>query len=743
MSFDMLFLALGLLLLAAVILMAGFRCSHYLKQKRKERQHHQHLLESVYNLSHQGIGVVDENAHLISSNLTLKELVSAPQFDYEQPVWTFSGWSEASKLKVQQALHEVKERGIVRFEAELVDSTNGPAVFDLTIKKLPNMDNMENYYLFEGKDITAKKHAEKQLLESEARFRTYYDLQPVMMLTIDENDIIQTANKFTEELLGYSLEQLLGHKLQDFYFSPSQLSAHSALRQSKQPQPKQSQQTEPTAPFVVRRKIRYYDVNKRSLWIRENIRQIPETQQLLIVGEDVSETHLLAETLDYQAHYDLLTRLYNRNHFEQELARALLEVKQQNRSHGLLYLDLDQFKLINDTVGHEAGDAAIIYSAQLLTDITPPSAELARTGGDEFAILLRDTNENELNQFAQKILQTFNQNHFTWHAIHFNLNCSIGLRLIDHSATSTQQIHAQVDTACHLAKEEGRNRAHLYRADDENLRHRELEMECVNQVYDALAHDRVDLYAQPIIDLATTPSENMHFEVLVRLRDKDNRLISPGIFMPAIERYNLAHLIDRAVFEKTLTWFEARPEIVVRLARCSINLSGQSMGDKDFVGFLIERIKNTSLPTSKLCIEITETAAVGNMKDAMDFFTQLKALGCMIALDDFGSGLSSFAYLKTLPLDIVKIDGCFVRDMHQDEMDRVLVKSIHDLVKQLGKKTVAEFVENEEILVELISMGVDYAQGYLISEPLPLEQLVKRMMNRPVFHDTSHLLSHS
>lgn len=218
-----------------------------------------------------------------------------------------------------------------------------------------------------------------------------------MMLTVDEHDIIQAANKFTAELLGYSLEQLLGHKLQEFYCSSSQLTAQLTLGQVKPPQ-----LTESTTPFVVRREIRYLDVNKRTVWIRENIRQIPATQQLLIVGEDISEMHLLAETLDFQAHHDLLTSLYNRNHFEQELARALLEVKQQNRSHGLLYLDLDQFKLINDTVGHEAGDAAIIYSAQLLTDITPPSAELARTGGDEFAILLRDTNENELIQFAQK-----------------------------------------------------------------------------------------------------------------------------------------------------------------------------------------------------------------------------------------------------------------------------------------------------------------------------------------------------
>lgn len=293
---------------------------------------------------------------------------------------------------------------------------------------------------------------------------------------------------------------------------------------------------------MARREIQYIDNTGQLVWIRENIRQIPETRQLLIVGEDITETHLLAEQLEYQAYHDGLTGLYNRYHFEKQIVTALKEVKGNIRAHALFYLDLDQFKLINDTVGHEAGDAAIVYSAELLEQLIPDKATLARTGGDEFAILLRDCDEEEVKQFSQSILKGFNQSQFMWRGIHFNLNCSIGIRKIDYTAKSAQGVYAQADTACYLAKEEGRNRAHLYSTDDENFRHRELEMACVNQVYDALANDRLELYAQPILDITPSPSDKLHFEILVRLRDQNNELMSPGIFMPAVERYNLTSL---------------------------------------------------------------------------------------------------------------------------------------------------------------------------------------------------------
>ncbi|TVO37984.1 EAL domain-containing protein [Vibrio algivorus] len=706
-----------------VLAMVLFFIIRHFKRVRiteNQSQQSQYLLETVYDLSRQAIGIVDEKGRLISSNQTLQEWVYDPNFDYAHPVWTYGGWGEASGEKVQQAYLKAQQEGVVRLEVELIRTNIGPIILDLSIKKLPTVDGHDEQYLFEGKDITAHKLAEKRLIENEAKFRNYYQLQPVMMLTLDEHDCIQAANKFTSEILGYDNLQILGRKLQSFYAQTSEISALEKLRQ---PQKKHA--------LVARREIQYIDHMGQSVWIRENIRQIPETRQLLIVGEDITETHLLAEQLEYQAHYDGLTGLYNRYHFEQQLVTALKEVKGNIRVHALFYLDLDQFKLINDTVGHEAGDAAIVYVAELLAQLIPQKVTLARTGGDEFAILLRDCDEEEVRQFAQSILDAFNQSQFMWRGIHFNLNCSIGIRKIDYTAKSVQRVNAQADTACHLAKEEGRNRAHFYNGDDKSFRHRELEMACVNQVHDALANDRVELYAQPILDISSSPSDKLHFEILVRLRDKNDKLMSPGIFMPAIERYNLAHLIDRQVFKQTLAWFEDRPDTIDKLGRCSINLSGQSMGDKDFIAFLIDLLQNTTVPTEKICIEITETAAVGNMLQASQLFTRLKQLGCKIALDDFGSGLSSFAYLKTLPLDIVKIDGCFVRDMHQDEVDYILVKSIHNLVKQLGKQTVAEFVENDEILSCLIDLGVDYAQGYLISAPKPLAQLVEEFIPQP------------
>ncbi|OEF30106.1 hypothetical protein A1QC_03225 [Vibrio rumoiensis 1S-45] len=695
-----------------------FMLKHLKRVRLSEKQSRQsqYLLETIYDVSHQNMGILDSEGRLLSSNQRLQELVYDPSFNREDPIWDYSGWAESGRKKMEQGFIEVRQKGIVRFEGEVNHSNIGPAVFDITLKQLPDFIGDGEQYLLEAKDITARKSTESRLIESESNFRNYYDLQPMMMVTLDKHNSIQSVNKFTSELLGYEAIEMLGHKLKEFYADNNELSARQVLLK---PQKGHA--------LVWRRDVRYITSDKRIVWIRENIRQILDSKELFIVGEDISESHLLAAKLDYQAHHDTLTGLYNRNHFEQELIVALQEVKGNLRSHVMYYLDLDQFKLINDTVGHEAGDAAIVYSGDILSKLMPPNSVLARIGGDEFAILLRDCDDAEIDTFAQMILKTLNNGQFTWRGIHLNINCSIGIRVIDYTAKSPQMVHAQADTACNLAKEEGRNRSHLYRIDDEHVRHREMEMECVNQVYDALAHDRIDLYAQQILDISDNPNGKMHFEILVRLRDQDNKLMSPGIFMPAIERYNLSYLIDRVVFKKTLEWFEQHTENIDKLGRCSINLSGQSMGDRDFIEFLIDLLLNTTVPRDKICIEITETAAVGNMREATHFFTRLKELGCMIALDDFGSGLSSFGYLKTLPLDIVKIDGCFIRDIHTDEMDYILVKSINDLAKQMGKQTVAEFVENEEILSCLKELGIDYAQGYLICAPTPLAELVERL----------------
>jgi len=298
--------------------------------------------------------------------------------------------------------------------------------------------------------------------------------------------------------------------------------------------------------------------------------------------------------------------------------------------------------------------------------------------------------------------------------------------LIDHTASSPQMVHAQADTACHAAKEEGRNRYSLYCLDDKELRRREQEMESVNLVHHALANQRIELFAQRILDLSGE-ERGMHFEILIRIKNGEGEYISPGIFMPASERYNIAHLLDKQVIAQTLTFFEQHPHFLEKLSLCSINLSGHSMGNSEFISYLLETLQNSPIPCDKLCLEITETAAMSNMNQAIEFFSQLKALGCQIALDDFGSGLSSFGYLKKLPVDIVKIDGIFVADMDNNEIDHLMVRSINDLAHQMGKKTVAEFVENSPIIEQLMELEVDYAQGYFIGKPKPLAELVEQL----------------
>ncbi|MCG6269035.1 putative bifunctional diguanylate cyclase/phosphodiesterase, partial [Vibrio furnissii] len=435
----------------------------------------------------------------------------------------------------------------------------------------------------------------------------------------------------------------------------------------------------------------------------------------------------LADELAYQAKFDLLTNTYNRNQFELELAQALQETETELRTHAMLYLDLDQLKVLNDTAGHDAGDGAIQFCASMLEEVLPYNAVLARMGGDEFAILLKDCTERDAIQVAKIIVATLAEHAFWWDDIRLNLTCSIGIRLIDHTATSPQMVHAQADTACHAAKEEGRNRYNLYRQDDADLCRRQLEMESVNLVHDALAKDRVELFAQQILALSGDDA-GMHFEILVRIKNAAGEYVSPGIFVPASERYNVAHLLDKQVVEQTLRWFETRPQVLAHLGLCSINLSGHSMGNAEFIDTLLARLQRSDVPCEKICFEITETAAMRNLNQAIDLFSRLKQLGCRIALDDFGSGLSSFGYLKKLPIDIVKIDGLFVRDIDVNETDHLMVRSIHDLARQMGKQTVAEFVENEAILQRLREIGVHFAQGYQIGKPQPIDELVEQLL---------------
>ena len=713
-TLSLLFLAMGCVIITLVYYL------NRLKKSERDSRKSQLLLESIFDQSLQFMGIIDRDGVLLSSNSKLHELLYNQGYQVGTPIYQHKHWEDSASETLNKYFMSPESQTSLRFEAEVWCRDRGVIVLDISLKPMPDSESNDCQFLFEARDVTSRKLAENKLFQREANLKLYYDKQPVMMITLDENNRIQQVNQFAEELLGYPLGELLGHRPREFYVDRNAMIPRQILLQ---PQHKSR--------GVWRRDIQYRHADGSKIWIRENIRPLVDSNQLLIVGEDITETHELAEQLEYQARYDLLTHTFNRNHFEQELQKALKEVESHMRTHAMLFLDLDQLKVLNDTAGHEAGDAAILFSAGLLENVLPYNAVLARMGGDEFAVLLKDCTERDAINVCRSIIAMMGDNAFLWDEIRLNLTCSIGIRLIDHTAASPQMVHAQADAACHAAKEEGRNRYNLYHQDDEDLRRRHLEMECVNLVHEALAHDRLELFAQRILGLEKE-SDKMHFEILVRIKNNQGEYISPGIFMPASERYNIAHLIDRQVVSQTLTWLEENQGVIDELGMCSINLSGHSMGNREFVEFLIESLDSSSVPCDKICLEITETAAMSNMKQAIKLFTRLKELGCMIALDDFGSGLSSFGYLKKLPVDIVKIDGLFVRDIDVNEMDHVMVRSINDLAKQMGKYTVAEFVENTQIIDKLIELGVNYAQGYIIGRPKPLPELVEELRQERV-----------
>ncbi len=705
----------GLLLFLMVVILVLVYYLRRIKRSEQLAKESQMLIEMIFDQSYHFIGVLDAQGRLVSSNSNLQEILYDQSFSAEQPIWLHKRWQEETVQKLASYFSEGDESAVTQFEAEIWHSEQGSLILEVTLRSIPMLSD-EVRYLLEARDITSRKITEERLFQREANLSHYYDKQPVMMITLDDQNRIQQVNQFAEQLLGLRSNELLGHRLREFYVNSNALIPRQVLLQPKQ-----------AIKGVWRREIEYRHANGEIVWIRENIRPLVESGYLLIVGEDVTETKKLSKQLQYQAEHDLLTGVFGRNYFERELEKSLAEVAGETRTHAMLYIDLDQLKVLNDTAGHEAGDAAIQFCASMLEETLPYNTILARMGGDEFAILLRDCTEFDAKRVASMVITTLSEHAFIWEDIRLNLNCSIGIRLIDHTASSPQMVHAQADTACHIAKEEGRNRYSLYSVDDKELRSRELQMESVNLVHDALANKRIELFAQQILDF-DDHNGGMHFEILVRIKSREGEYISPGIFMPASERYNIAHLIDKQVISQTLNWLEQNSSVLDKLTLCSINLSGHSMGNQEFIAFLLNRLKTSSVPCNKICLEITETAAMSNMNQAIELFSQLKELGCCIALDDFGSGLSSFGYLKKLPVDIVKIDGIFVRDIDVNEMDHLMVRSINDLAQQMGKKTVAEFVENTRIIDKLKELGVDYGQGYIIGKPKPLADLVNELL---------------
>ena len=447
---------------------------------------------------------------------------------------------------------------------------------------------------------------------------------------------------------------------------------------------------------------------------------------------DITETHRLSQQLSHQARHDALTGLPNRREFEERLGRVLETARLQGTDAAMCYLDLDQFKVINDTCGHMAGDELLRQLSQTLRTTVRKRDTLARLGGDEFGVLLEHCSIVEATRVAEQMRTTIEEFRFCWEEKNFRVGVSIGLVPVNIDSGDITDVLSRADAACYAAKDQGRNRIHVYDEADSDLAKRHGEMQWVMHIQQALDEGRFSLDCQAIVPIRPDGVEGRHYEVLLRMNDDQGRAVPPGVFLPAAERYNLIGRIDRWVVAAALDYLSSPECGKGDMAFCSINLSGQSLVDEELLDFITGKLTESGVLPSRICFEITETAAIANLARATRFIVALKQLGCRFALDDFGSGLSSFAYLKTLPVDYLKIDGLFVKDIVHDPIDREMVRSINEIGHLMGKRTIAEFVEDDATLAMLREIGVDYAQGYGVGRPSPLALLsVDRVVTLP------------
>ncbi len=449
------------------------------------------------------------------------------------------------------------------------------------------------------------------------------------------------------------------------------------------------------------------------------IRHAGKVSGAVLVLHDMTQERQYIANLSWQATHDALTGLANRREFEYRLEQALHNLTRQVGRHALMFLDLDQFKLVNDTCGHAAGDELLRHICALLQSGLRENDTLARLGGDEFGILLENCSPEAAEKIAEGLRQTVQNLHFVWKGRPFVTTVSIGLVHIAQTPTTLEASLRAADMACYMAKEKGRNRVQVYHADDSELSLRFGEMAWVQRLHMALEENRFCLYAQEIAALGPGDHGGGHIEILLRLHDEAGRMILPDSFIPAAERYGLMTSLDRWVVENVFKIIRQclNDSRQGPMAMCAINLSGTTIGDQAFLDFLRKQFAAYSIPPEMICFEITETSAISNLGSAIRFINELKGLGCYFSLDDFCAGMSSFAYLKHLPVDFLKIDGSFVKDMLDDPINRAMVEVINHIGHVMGKRTIAEFVETAQIEQALLEIGVDYAQGYVIERP--------------------------
>ncbi len=539
------------------------------------------------------------------------------------------------------------------------------------------------------------------------------------VITTDLKGNVDYLNQVAEQMTGWSNKEARGRPLKEIFNVVNENTRESELGNLDKVLHDGEVVKITSSPILLHRRGEEYVIENTMAPIRQRDGQVIGA---VIVFHDVSHVRSMARQLAYQATHDPLTGLVNRREFERQLEHALHSAKHHDRHHALCFLDLDQFKVVNDTCGHIAGDKLLKQLAILMEPKVSDHGVLARLGGDEFGVLLFNCSLEKGVEIAQQIRQVVRSYRFVWEDKIFEVGVSIGLVPFDAQSGGLQEIMRTADSACYIAKDQGRNRLHIYQPDDSALALRQGEMQWVHRISKAFDERRFYLARQSVLPLGAETKHRPHYEILLRMLSEDGRHVLPSDFIPAAERYDMMRDIDRWVIKSSFELIQGQSHVAFGRNRTpplyNINLSGHSLNDEAY-RFIIAQLEETGIDPSGICFEITETAAIDNLGYATSLIRRLKKLGCRFALDDFGSGLSSFGYLKTLPVDYLKIDGSFVRDMTNDLISQAMVESIHHIGHVMGLQTIAEGVENETILAKVRELGIDYAQGFAINDPQP------------------------
>jgi len=579
-----------------------------------------------------------------------------------------------------------------------------------------------------GRDVTEREDASQALRASQhqlnqalSEIKLLLEATDEGMVGLDSTGTIMFVNAAATRLLNLTAEELLGNSFDRLVRHTSEegtdLIGHESL--------------------IVRCLLegQRFRGSNELFWISET-RSLPvefsvspvmadgKAQGAVLVFRDVSEKRALAQQLRFQALHDPLTGFSNRRGFEARLTQLIGSARTQGREHALCYVDLDHFKLVNDTCGHAAGDELLRQLPAVLQAVVRRHDTISRLGGDEFAILLEDCPLEQASRVAESVRDAVRNFRFVWQYRTFTIGASIGVVGITAESQGLVSVLGAADAACYVAKDQGPNHVHVSYPHDLAIIRRRGEMRWVARLKSALEEDQLRLHFQSIAALDGTPRPSLKHELLVRLVDARGELILPGAFQPAAERYQLMSSIDQWVVDHALRYLarDVVPHRHLHGHRFGINLSGESLRDGRVVESIEEGLKRHGVPPTMLYFEVTETAAIANLGAAVEFIRRLKALGCQLALDDFGIGMSSFSYLKHLPVDYLKIDGSFVKDMVNNPVDQAIVRSVHAVSRQMGIETIAEYAESAAILDCLRDIGINYAQGFAIARPRPLEE---------------------